>query len=37
MLQDCREKRAQMIDGSVKIRKSFGFAHPEEQILAVAK
>ena len=29
--------RAQMIDGSVKIRESFGFAHPEEQILAVAK
>ena len=37
MLQDCREKRAQMIDGSVKIRESFGFAHPSEQILAVAK
>ena len=37
MLQDCREKRAQMIDGPVKIRESFGFAHPEEQILAMAK
>ena len=37
MSQDCREKRAQMIDSSVKIRESFHFAHPEEQILAVSK
>ena len=37
MLQDCREKRAQLIDGSVKIRETFSFAHPEEQINAVSK
>ena len=37
MLQDCREKRAMMIDSSVKIRESFSFAHPTEQILAVSK
>jgi hypothetical protein len=37
MRQDCREKRAQLIDGSVKIREGFGFAHPAEQITAVAK
>ena len=37
MAQDCREKRAQLIDKSVKIREEFGFAHPAEQILAVAK
>ena len=37
MLQDCREKRAQLIDRSVKIREEFGFAHPAEQITAVAK
>ena len=37
MLQDCREKRARMIDSSVKIRESFSFAHPTEQILAVTK
>ena len=37
MSQDCREKRAQMIDSSVKIRESFDFAHPAEQILAVSK
>ena len=32
-----REKRARMIDRSVKIRESFSFAHPTEQILAVTK
>ena len=37
MAQDCREKRAQLIDGSAKIREGFGFAHPAEQITAVAK
>ena len=37
MAQDCREKRAQMIDSSVKVRESFDFAHPAEQILAVSK
>ena len=37
MAQDCREKRAQLIDGSVKIREGFGFAHPAEQITAVDK
>ena len=37
MTQDCREKRAQLIDSSVKIRESFAFAHPTEQILAVSK
>ncbi len=28
MRQDCREKRAMFIDSSVKIRKTFYFAHP---------
>ena len=37
MAQDCKEKRAQLIDSSVKIREAFSFAHPAEQILAVAK
>ena len=37
MAQDCREKRAQLIDSSTKIREEFYFAHPAEQILAVAK
>ena len=37
MRQDCREKRAQFIDTSSKIRETFGFAHPSEQILAVEK
>ena len=37
MSQDCKEKRAQLIDSSVKIREEFGFAHPAEQITAVAK
>ena len=34
---DCREKRAQFIDTSSRIREAFGFAHPCEQILAVEK
>ena len=37
MAQDAREKRAQFIDTSVKIRECFHFAHPAEQILAVEK
>ena len=37
MLQDCREKRAQYIDSSVKVREAFSFAHPYEQILATEK
>ena len=37
MRQDCREKRAQFIDTSSKIREAFSFAHPCEQILAVEK
>jgi hypothetical protein len=37
MVHDCREKRAQFIDTSIKIRESFGFAHPAEQITAVEK
>ena len=37
MAQDCREKRAQLVDSSVKTRETFSFAHPAEQILAVAK
>ena len=37
MRQDCREKRAQFIDSSSKIREAFSFAHPIEQILAVEK
>ena len=35
--QDCREKRAQFIDSSVKIREGFRFAHPANQITAVEK
>ena len=35
--QDCREKRAQFIDSSVKIRESFDFAHPADQITCVEK
>ena len=35
--QDCREKRAQFIDSAVKIRESFDFAHPAEQIMTVDK
>lgn len=37
MRQDCKEKRAQFIDSSVKIREAFSFAHPCEQILAIEK
>ena len=37
MRQDCREKRAQFIDSSVKVRETFYFAHPQEQILATEK
>jgi hypothetical protein len=37
MRRDAREKRAQYIDLSVKIRESFGFAHPVEQLVAVEK
>ena len=35
--QDCREKRAQFIDKSAKIRETFKFGHPAEQIFAVEK
>ena len=37
MVQDVKEKRAQFIDSSVKIREAFSFAHPADQITAVAK
>lgn len=37
MAQDCREKRAQYIDTSVKVREAFHFAHPMEQIQATEK
>ena len=37
LTQDCREKRAQFIDKSAKIRETFKFAHPSEQIIAVEK
>ena len=37
MAQDAKEKRAQFIDCSVKIREGFGFAHPMEQITVVEK
>ena len=37
MRQDCREKRAQFIDTSSKIREAFSFAHPTEQMVAVEK
>ena len=37
MRQDAREKRAQFIDLSVKIRETFAFAHPAEQLQAVTK
>lgn len=37
MAQDAREKRAQFIDCSAKIRETFSFAHPLEQIAAVEK
>ena len=37
MNQDCREKRAEFIDNSVKIREMFSFAHPSEVITAIDK
>ena len=37
MRQDCKEKRVQFIDASVKTRETFKFAHPSEQISAVEK
>ena len=37
MIGDCRQKRAQFIDSSVKVREAFHFAHPLEQILATEK
>jgi hypothetical protein len=37
MRQDCREKRAQLIDSSVKVRETFYFAHPAEVIAATGK
>ena len=37
MCQDCREKQAQFIDSSVKVREAFNFTHPYEQILATEK
>ena len=37
MDQDCREKRAAFIDGSVKIREMFSFAHPLEIVTAIDK
>ena len=37
MDQDCRERRAEFIDRSVKIREMFSFAHPLEVISAIDK
>ena len=37
MPQDCREKRAQFIDSSMKNQEAFNFAHPCEQIMAMEK
>ena len=37
MKRDAHEKRAQFIDSSVKIRESFNFAHPIEQLNAIEK
>jgi hypothetical protein len=37
MRHDVKSKRAQFIDSSAKIRESFGFAHPLEQLTAVEK
>ena len=37
MQHDCKEKRAQYIDSSVKIRETFEFSHPTQQIHAVEK
>ena len=37
MNQDCKEKRAQFIDESVKVREMFDFAHPSEIVTAIEK
>ena len=37
MRSDAREKRARFIDLSVKIRETFAFAHPAEQLQAISK
>ena len=37
MRRDALEKRARFIDLSVKIRETFAFAHPAEQLEAVSK
>ena len=37
MRRDAREKRARFIDSSVKIRETFSFAHPLEQVAATEK
>ena len=37
MTQDCKEKRAQLIDETVKIRETFGFAHSSDKIFAINK
>ena len=37
MRRDAVEKRAQFIDSSVKIRETFHFAHPNEQLQAIEK
>ena len=37
MRQDCLEKRAQFIQSSVKIRETFSFAYPEQQLNAIEK
>ena len=37
MRRDAREKRAKFIDLSVKIRETFAFAHPVEQLQAITK
>ena len=37
MNRDAVEKRAQFIDSSVKIRETFHFAHPNEQLQAIKK
>ena len=37
MRQDCKEKRAQFIDSSVKICEAFHFVHPCEKIKAIEK
>ena len=37
MNQDCRRKRAEFIDNSVKVKEAFSFAHPCEKISAVQK